>query len=87
MPRREWSRPFPEIRERIVESLAVNSDISSDELVARTGLPLEDVISALRMLRHNGVLDFEPDWASEGVLAAAHHIRLRSERERQTTNE
>lgn len=78
MPRREWSRPFPEIKARIVTALAGDRPLNSDELVQATGLPFEDVISALRMLRHTGELDFDPEWEAEGVLRAARNVRLRS---------
>ncbi|WP_029215589.1 hypothetical protein [Kallotenue papyrolyticum] len=77
MPRREWSRPFAEIRAAIVAALRDGAPRSSDELVAATGLPFEDVISALRMLRHQGVLDFEPVWEREDVMRGARNIRLR----------
>jgi predicted transcriptional regulator len=76
MPRREWSRPFAEIKILIMDALADPQPHTSAELAERTGLPLEDVISALRMLRHGGVLEFEPEWESEGVLRAAHNVRL-----------
>lgn len=78
MPRREWSRPFAEIRAAMVEALRDGQPRSSDELVAATGLPFEDVISALRMLRHQGVLDFEPIWEGEDVMRGARNIRLRT---------
>ena len=77
MPRREWSRPFPEIKAQIYSVLQGGTAQSSDTLVQATGLPFEDVISALRMLRHSGEVDFEPEWASEGEMSAAHNIRLR----------
>jgi predicted transcriptional regulator len=77
MPRREWSRPFPEIRSEILAALSDRAPHSSDELVRSTGLPFEDVISALRMLRHSGDLDFDPEWEREGVMRSAHNIRLR----------
>lgn len=77
MPRREWSRPFPEIRSQILQVLADRVPRSSDELVRSTGLPFEDVISASRMLRHNGEIDFDPEWESEGVMRSVHTIRLR----------
>ncbi len=77
MPRREWSRPFPEVKAQILRVLQTDTAHSSDTLVQATGLPFEDVISALRMLRHSGELDFEPEWAGEGVMSAAHNVRLR----------
>lgn len=76
MPRREWSRPFGEIKGLILDALADGQPHTSADIVAATGLPFEDVISALRMLRHGGELDFEPEWESEGVMRAAHNIRL-----------
>ena len=51
MPRREWSRPFGEVKEAIMGAVRARGSLSSDELVAETGLPFEDVISALRLLR------------------------------------
>lgn len=78
MPRREWSRPFPEIKEQIMSLLQNRTSVTSDEIAQQTGLPFEDVISALRMLRHSGEVDFEPEWESEGVMRAAHNIRLRA---------
>ncbi len=77
MPRREWSRPFPEIKARLYTALAGGPVRDTDLLVQATGLPFEDVISALRMLRHSGEIDFEPEWEAEGVMRAAHNVRLR----------
>ncbi len=79
MPRREWSRPFPEIKARILGLLADGKHYTSEEIVQATDLPFEDVISALRLLRHSGDIDFEPEWESEGVMRAAHEVRLRSD--------
>ena len=76
MPRREWTRPFNEIRQTIVERLRDGAAQSSDDLVAQTGLPFEDVISALRLMRHAGEVEFEPEWAGEGRMSAARAIRL-----------
>lgn len=76
MPRREWSKPFPEIKAQLLDALSDGQSHTSDDLVAATGLPFEDVISALRMLRHSGDLDFEPEWESEGVMRAAREVRL-----------
>ncbi len=76
MPRREWSRPFPEIKAELCRALAAGPVQHSDLLVQATGLPFEDVISALRMLRHSGEIDFEPEWEGEGMMRAAHNIRL-----------
>lgn len=76
MPRREWSRPFEEVRAAIVGCLAYGAHRSSDEIVAQTGLPFEDVISALRLLRKGGQVEFEPVWAAEGEMSAAHDVRL-----------
>jgi hypothetical protein len=78
MPRREWSRPFPEVKARILGVLADGKHYSSEEIVQVTGLPFEDVISALRLLRHSGDIDFDPEWESEGVLRAAREVHLRS---------
>lgn len=78
MPRREWSRPFAEIKAQILDVLRDNADHSSAEIVEATGLPFEDVISALRMLRHSGDLDFEPEWEREDVMSGAHSVRLRT---------
>ena len=75
MPRREWSKPFAEIKTAIIEAVQ-NGATTSAELVQTTGLPFEDVISALRMLRHGGEVEFEPEWESEGVMRAAHNVRL-----------
>jgi hypothetical protein len=77
MPRREWSQPFPEIRAAIIAAVRDNAAHSSDDLVAATGLPFEDVISALRMLRRQGDLDFEPVWERPDVMSGAQNIRLR----------
>ncbi len=77
MPRREWSRPFPQIKAQLYAALAAGPIQHSDLLVQTTGLPFEDVIAALRMLRHSGEIDFEPEWETEGVMRAAHTIRLR----------
>ena len=76
MPRREWSRPFGEVKAAIMEQLQAGSGRTSDELVAATGLPFEDVISALRLLRHGGEVAFEPVWAGEGEMSGAREIRL-----------
>ena len=81
MPRRDWSKPFPEIKAAILNALAHNQPHTSDDLVQKTQLPFEDVISALRMLRHSGDLDFEPEWESEGVMRAARNIQLRTKTE------
>ncbi len=78
MPRREWSRPFPEIKTQIMTLLQSRTSTTSEEIVQETGLPFEDVISALRMLRHSGEIDFEPEWESEGVMRAAKNVRLRA---------
>jgi transcription initiation factor IIE alpha subunit len=78
MPRREWSRPFGEIKAQIMAVLQERTNTTSDEIVQATGLPFEDVISALRMLRHSGEIDFDPEWESEGVMRAAHNVRLRA---------
>ncbi len=82
MPRREWSQPFNEVREEILGALTRSETRSSDELVAITGLPFEDVISALRLLRKSGELEFEPVWAEEGLMSAARDIRLAGSSER-----
>jgi transcription initiation factor IIE alpha subunit len=76
MPRREWSRPFPQIKQQIIALLAEGTSTTSDQIVQATGLPFEDVISTLRMLRHSGEIDFEPEWESEGVMRAARDVRL-----------
>jgi hypothetical protein len=76
MPRREWSRPFGEVKESIIGSLRRRTAATSDELVAETGLPFEDVISALRMLRHGGEVEFEPVWAGPNEMSGAENIRL-----------
>lgn len=76
MPRHEWSKPFGEIKAAIIDVLRDGNGHDSAEIVQATGLPFEDVISALRMLRHSGDLDFEPEWEREGVLRAAHNVRL-----------
>ncbi len=81
MPRRDWSKPFPEIKAAILNALADNQPHTSDDLVQKTQLPFEDVISALRMLRHSDDLDFEPEWESEGVMRAARNIQLRTKTE------
>jgi hypothetical protein len=81
MPRREWSRPFAEIRAAIVGALGDGATHTSDELIAATGLPAEDVIAALRMLRHQGAIDFEPVWEREDVMSGAREIRLRDSRD------
>ena len=78
MPRREWSRPFPEIKNQIMTLLQSRTSTTSEEIAQETGLPFEDVISALRMLRHSGEIDFEPEWESEGVMRAARNVRLRA---------
>lgn len=78
MPRREWSRPFGEIKTAIIAQLHGRQPVNSDDLVAATGLPFEDVISALRLLRHGGEIDFEPEWAGEGNMRGARDIRLRA---------
>ncbi len=78
MPRREWSRPFGEIKAQIMAVLQQRTSTTSDDIVQATGLPFEDVISALRMLRHSGEIDFDPEWESEGVMRAAHNVRLRA---------
>ncbi len=78
MPRREWSRPFPEIKNQIMTLLQSRTSTTSEEIVQETGLPFEDVISALRMLRHSGEIDFEPEWESEGVMRTARNVRLRA---------
>lgn len=78
MPRREWSRPFPEIKQQIMMLLQSRTSTTSEEIVQETNLPFEDVISALRMLRHSGEIDFEPEWESEGVMRAAKNVRLRA---------
>ncbi len=79
MPRREWSKPFPEIKAQILAALQDGGQHTSDEIIDVTGLPFEDVISALRMLRHNGELDFEPEWEREGVMRVARAVRLREQ--------
>ena len=76
MPRREWSRPFGEIKAQIMAVLQERTSTTSDDIAQATGLPFEDVISALRMLRHTGDLDFEPVWAGEGEMSGARAVRL-----------
>ncbi len=87
MPRREWSRPFGEVKEAIVGALRARRSLSSDELVAESGLPFEDVISALRLLRHGGEVEFEPVWAAEGEMSAARDVRLSASGQTQDTAE
>ena len=76
MPRREWSRPFGDIKYAILELLNDGAPLTSDDLAARTGLPFEDVIAALRLLRHSGEIEFEPVWASPDEMSGARQIRL-----------
>ena len=78
MPRREWTKPYNEIKQGILDLLSDGKTRTSDDLVAETGLPFEDVISALRMMRHAGEIEFEPEWAGEGRMSAALDIRLGS---------
>ena len=76
MPRREWSRPFGEVKEAIVGALRAHPSLSSDDLVAATGLPFEDVISALRLLRRGGEVEFDPVWAAPDEMSGARNVRL-----------
>ena len=87
MPRREWSRPFGEVKEAIMGAVRARGSLSSDELVAETGLPFEDVISALRLLRRGGEIEFDPVWAGPDEMSGAQHVRLASSGGQQATTE
>ncbi len=78
MPRRTWSKPFPEVRAAILAAVRDHGTETATDITAMTGLPFEDVISALRMLRRQGELDFDPVWEREDVMSDARHIRLRA---------
>ena len=86
MPRRAWTRPFPEVRQAIVGVLNDGVARTSSDIVTETGLPLEDVISALRMLRHMGELDFDPEWEAADRMSGASNVRL-SGRQRNSKDE
>jgi hypothetical protein len=78
MPRRTWSKPFSEIRAAILAAVREQGTDTGADLAAVTGLPFEDVISALRLLRRQGELDFEPVWERDDVMSDARNIRLRA---------
>ncbi len=78
MPRREWTKPFNEIKQTILDLLRDGRARTGEELVAETGLSFEDVISALRLMRQAGEVKFEPEWADEGRMSGAREIRLSS---------
>lgn len=86
MPRRAWTRPFPEVRQAIVGVLNDGAARTSSDIVTETGLPLEDVISALRLLRHMGELDFDPEWEAADRMSGARNVRL-SGRQRSSQDE